>query len=64
MADIHDAATLCAKIFRRGDLALDMYERERLTRHCGRMPGTKKQAQRWRIYLRALHREASDEPCE
>lgn len=60
-ADLRDAQSVCAKVYRRGTLALNQYERERLTRHCGRMPESKTQAQRWRIYLRALAKELAAE---
>lgn len=43
-SDLHDAQLLCTKVFRRGTLALNQWERERLTRHLGRMPESKKQA--------------------
>ena len=63
LKEIGDAVVLCAKVFRHGDLALNQYERERLVRYCGRMPENKKQAQRWKIYLRALRKEAlAEEP--
>lgn len=62
--EIADAVMLCGKVARRGDLSLNMYERERLVRYCGRLPETKKQAQRWKIYLRALRKEVLAEPEE
>lgn len=60
--EIKDATALCAKVFHRGDLSLNQFERERLVRYCGRMPESKKQAQRWKIYLRALRKEVEAEP--
>jgi len=62
--EIGDAAALCSKIYNRGDSALSPLERARLIRYCGRMPIGPKQAHRWKIYLRALKREAEAEPDE
>ncbi len=58
LAEIADAVALCGKVQHRGVMTLNMLERERLTRYVGRMPESKRQAQRWKLYLRALRKEA------
>lgn len=57
LKDIDDAVRLLGQVAARGNLCLNMYMRERLTRYCERMPDSKRQAHRWKIYLRALRKE-------
>jgi len=64
-ADIHElteAVRLCKKAQRHHGMALTMYEREALVRHCGRMPTSPREAQRWKIWLRGLVTDAEAEP--
>lgn len=55
--DIREAMSVSQIVARRGTLALNQYQREALVRHCGRMPVSKDEAARWKIYLRGLARE-------
>jgi hypothetical protein len=64
LEQIRDAVTLLGHVKRRGDLSLNQWQRERLVRYVGRMPANKNEAHRWKLYLRALRRDAAAEPEE
>lgn len=64
LEELRDAQVLCSQVAHKGTLSLNMYERERLIRYCGRMPASRKQAQGWKLYLRALRKEIAAEPEE
>lgn len=64
LVELRDAQVLCSQVAHKGTLSLDMYQRERLVRYCGRMPVSRKQAQCWKLYLRALRKEIAAEPEE
>ncbi len=62
LGEIRGCVVLCGYVARRGTLCLNQWQRERLTRHCGRMPKNKSEAARWKIGLRALAKEVAAEP--
>lgn len=64
LTELAEAVKLSAKAQKRAGLNLNMYERERLVRYCGRMPETSDEALRWKIWLRQLLRDARKDPQE
>ena len=61
LVELREAQVLCSQVAHKGTLSLNMYQRERLVHYCGRMPVSRKQALRWKLYIRALRKEVAAE---
>lgn len=60
--ELSDAVFLCGMAQSRRHMS--QYQQARLVRYVGRMPVSKTEAARWKIWLRALLKEAQREPEE
>lgn len=63
LGEIHEAAALCAKFARGSGEWQATRDRDwaRLSELCGRLPRNRREATAWKLWLRALWREAGRE---